>query len=152
MPSTLNLYGIRIYNCEVESILAFIALTRENWLTVFKLLAESQMEVQYCKPLRWQLPVWNKLLLYVSFIIRSSVVVFLYAKHYICHRFQRDSWSMSPFLDVLPEERFLDLGSSRDCARFHIMSVCLSWPHITSPDWARGGHLLSSHSSKHCRS
>lgn len=125
MPSTLNLYGIRIYNCEVESILAFIALTRENWLTVFKLMAESQMEVQYCEPLRWQLPVWNKLLLYVSFIIRSSVVVFLYAKHYICHRFQHDSWSMSPFLDVLPEERFLDLGSSRRlCLVSH--HVCVS--------------------------
>lgn len=79
--------------------------------------------------------------LYLRFIYHSLLsCCFLFAKRYICHRFQHDSWSTSLFLDVLPEERFffLDLGSSRAFAQFHIMSVCLSWPDITSPGWARG--------------
>ncbi len=56
IPSMQNVHGIRIYNCEVESILAFIALCS-------KLLAEAQMEVQHCELLCWQLPVRNELVL-----------------------------------------------------------------------------------------
>lgn len=144
-----NLHGIRIYNCEVESILAFISLT------VFKLLAEAQMEVQHCESLCWQLPVWNELVLTARFIYHLLLsCCFLFANHYICRRFQHDSWSVAVSWCSARRGFFflsLDLGSSHTCARFHFMSECLSWPDITALDWAGEGDLLSSHSSKHCR-
>lgn len=151
MPSTLNLYGIRIYNCEVESILSFIALTRENWLTVFKLMAEAQMEVQYCEPLCWQLPVWNKLVLTFHLSFAPQLLFF------VCealHLSQISAWLLKHVAVSWCSARRTfffrsRLISSLCSVSHHVCVSLLAWHHFTR--LSQWGHFLSSHSSKHCR-
>lgn len=104
-------------------------------------MAEAQMEVQYCEPLCWQLPVWNKLVLTFHLSFAPQLLFF------VCealHLSQISAWLLKHVAVSWCSARraffffFLDLGSSRAFAQFHIMSVCLSWPDITSQGWARG--------------
>ncbi len=76
MPSMQNLHGIRIYNCEVESILAFIALTRETLADCVQTPGRDSDGGAALRVAVLTAPGSKRACTYVSFIMRSSVVVF----------------------------------------------------------------------------
>ncbi len=126
IPSMQNVHGIRIYNCEVESILAFIELT------VFKTPGRGSDGGAALWVVVLTAPGSKRACTYVSFIMHSSVVVFCLWIVTSVTDFSMTPEARCRFLMFCPKSGFFFRSRlvSRLCSvSLHVWVSLLAWHH-----------------------